>query len=60
MDEDLIQAQCPYCGSWQELVLDPGTYGKMVQDCELCCQPWDMAVTRSRSGAVTVRLLRMD
>jgi hypothetical protein len=60
MDENLLQAQCPYCGSWQELILDPGSSGKMVQDCEVCCEPWDMTVERSRSGAVTVRLERMD
>ena len=60
MDEDLIQAQCPYCGSWQALVLDPGSAGQMVEDCEVCCKPWEMTVVRSRSGAPTVRLLRMD
>ena len=60
MEGDLVQAQCPYCGAWQELVLDPESWGTMVQDCEVCCEAWDMTVIRSRSGAVTVRLLRMD
>ena len=60
MDEGVIQVECPYCGSWQELILDPGSSGKMVQDCEVCCAAWDMTVERSRSGAVTVRLERMD
>jgi hypothetical protein len=60
MELNVIQAQCPYCGTWQELDLDPGSVGKMVQDCEICCEPWDMTVVRSRSGAVTVRLERLD
>ena len=60
MNEDVVLAECPYCGSPQELILDPGSLGKMVQDCEICCEPWDMTVTRSRSGAVTVHLERMD
>jgi len=60
MDEDVVRAQCPYCGIWQELALDPGSFGRMIQDCEVCCEPWDMTVTRSRTGAVTVRLERMD
>jgi hypothetical protein len=60
MDEDVVRAQCPYCGTWQELALDPGSFGKMIQDCEVCCEPWDMTVTRSRSGSLTVRLERMD
>jgi hypothetical protein len=60
MNGDVVQAECPYCGSAQELILDPGSVGKMVQDCEICCEPWDMTVSRSRSGAVTVLLERMD
>jgi uncharacterized Zn finger protein len=60
VDDDVIQVQCPYCGSRQDLVLDPGSSGTMVQDCEVCCEPWDMTVKRSRSGAVTVHLDRMD
>ncbi len=60
MDDELIQVECPYCGSWQDLVLDPGSAGQMVQDCEVCCQPWEMTVVRGRSGGVTVRLTRMD
>ena len=60
MEDDLVQAQCPYCAAWQEVLLDPESVGKMVQDCEVCCEPWDMTVVRSRSGALSVRLLRMD
>ncbi len=60
MGDDLIRAQCPYCGAWQELLLDPDSAGTMVQDCEVCCEPWEMTVTRSRTGAVTVTLARMD
>jgi hypothetical protein len=60
MDDEPLRAQCPYCGEWQELVLDPDSTGTMVQDCEVCCEPWAMTVTRSRSGAVTVRLERMN
>jgi hypothetical protein len=60
MDEESVQAQCPYCGAWQELFLDPESEGSMVQDCEVCCEPWEMTVVRSRTGAVTVRLARIN
>jgi len=60
VDQDRVRIQCPYCGEWQELILDPESSGKTVQDCEVCCEPWDMTIVRSRSGAVTVRLERMD
>ncbi len=59
MDDDLVRVECPYCGTWQELILDPGSEGEMVQDCEVCCEPWQMTVQRSRSGSLTVRLERL-
>jgi hypothetical protein len=57
--DELLRAQCPYCGEWQELALDPGSEGEMVQDCEVCCEPWQMMVRRGRDGRVSVRLERM-
>ena len=59
VDDEPVRAQCPYCGEWQELVLDPGSEGEMVQDCEVCCEPWQMTVLRGRDGRVAVRLDRM-
>ena len=29
---------------WQELDLDPDTRGSFVQDCEVCCHPWQVNV----------------
>jgi hypothetical protein len=60
MDDEPLRAQCPYCGEWQELILDPESTGTMVQDCEVCCEPWEMTVSRNRSGKVTVRLDRVN
>jgi len=59
VDEEPVRAQCPYCGEWQELVLDPGSEGEMVQDCEVCCEPWQMTVRRGRDGRVVVQLERI-
>jgi Cysteine-rich CPXCG len=39
---DSIEVQCPYCFEWQELDLDPGTSGSFVQDCDVCCRPWQV------------------
>lgn len=41
-----IQVQCPYCGEWVEVYLDPMSRGTMVQDCEVCCNPWQLTVRR--------------
>ena len=60
LGEDEVSVQCPYCGEWQSIALDPESVGEMVQDCEVCCEPWDMTVTKGRSGAISVRLQRMN
>ena len=41
---ETVVVQCPYCLQWQELGLDPGTEGRFVQDCEVCCHPWEVTV----------------
>jgi hypothetical protein len=60
MDENGVVVRCPYCGELQELILDPDSTGSMVQDCEVCCKPWAMSVTRTRSGRLNVDLARID
>jgi hypothetical protein len=51
-DPGLFSLQCPYCGEWLEVPLDPQSEGEMVQDCEVCCNPWQLTVRRGRDGAV--------
>jgi Cysteine-rich CPXCG len=48
---DTIEVQCPYCG---ERVV----YGTLVQDCEVCCNPWSVTITRDRDGDPDVRVER--
>jgi transposase-like protein len=43
---------CPYCGESVELEIDEGggrrqTY---VEDCPVCCRPWQVTVTQDRNG----------
>lgn len=35
---------CPYCGESVEIYLEPDLMGTLVQDCEVCCQPWQIRV----------------
>ena len=35
---------CPYCGESVEIYLEPDILGTLVQDCEVCCQPWQLRV----------------
>ncbi len=36
--------QCPYCGEEVEIYLEPEIQGTLVQDCEVCCNPWQVTV----------------
>jgi len=53
---------CPYCGESVEITLDPGSGDDQdyVEDCEVCCQPWRVAVTYDRSGEAHVSISALD
>lgn len=54
---DSIRVQCPYCFEWMTLTLEPDVQGDMVQDCEVCCRPWQLTVRR-HGRKVRVRVER--
>jgi hypothetical protein len=37
---DSFVVACPYCGEEIELYLEPEIRGELIQDCEVCCNPW--------------------
>lgn len=42
--ETTFSVSCPYCGEQQEIYLEPDVMGTLVQDCEVCCRPWQVQV----------------
>ena len=44
MDADYFQIICPYCDETVEIYLEPDVEGQLVQDCEVCCNPWELRV----------------
>ncbi len=47
---------CPYCGETVEIFLEAEIEGSLVQDCEVCCNPWQLRVwneTGERQLSVT-------
>lgn len=49
---ELIPSCCPYCGEDVDVDIDDTGGGRQsyVQDCPVCCQPWQVEVTRDRDG----------
>lgn len=41
---DRFTVQCPYCGEYVEIAVEPDVRGTFVQDCEVCCNPWRVRV----------------
>ena len=56
------EAMCPYCGELTMLRLDPGSgpVQRYVEDCPVCCQPWDVRVSYGADGAADVELRAED
>lgn len=50
------QVTCPYCGAPNEVALDPGsgTSQEYVEDCQVCCQPWQVTVTYREDGGADI------
>jgi hypothetical protein len=55
-----IEVQCPYCGERVEIAVEADVWGSMVQDCEVCCQPWQLTITRDRDGDPDVKVERLQ
>ena len=48
---------CPYCGEENTILIDEsaGEEQHYVEDCQVCCKPWQVVVTRG-GGDVEVEL----
>jgi hypothetical protein len=44
MLQDTFRISCPYCGEDVEILLEVDIRGAFVQDCEVCCNPWQLRV----------------
>ena len=57
---DVVRVQCPYCFETVEVYVDPDIAGEMVQDCEICCNPWQLVVSRDDAGRLSVQAERTE
>ncbi len=44
--DDTHRVTCPYCGEEIEIYVELDVRGTYVQDCEVCCNPWNVRVSR--------------
>lgn len=56
------EVTCPYCLEPVSIALDPGSgpHQQYVEDCEVCCRPWNVHVTYDEEGHAEVRLEATD
>ncbi|MBN6151311.1 CPXCG motif-containing cysteine-rich protein [Xanthomonas sp. AmX2] len=54
--QPFVDIQCPYCGEWIDLALDPSAGAQQyVEDCQVCCKPMLIAVSWDEDGEPSVR-----
>lgn len=41
-----IDIDCPYCGETVLIAVEADLSGDLIQDCEVCCNPWRLRLTR--------------
>jgi len=60
--DDVQDVECPYCGAPNEITIDPsgGASQSYVEDCQVCCRPWEVQVTINEDGEVGIELLTED
>jgi hypothetical protein len=58
MPEEFL-VTCPYCAETVEIYLEEDVRGSLIQDCEVCCNPWRIHV-HGREENRTVDVTRAD
>jgi hypothetical protein len=59
---DPVLLQCPYCGETVELVIDDGggVRQEYVEDCPVCCRPWQVQAWIEDDGSWGANLRTSD
>lgn len=57
-----VTRDCPYCGETVEVSIDEGGGQRQsyVEDCAVCCRPWQVEVTQGADGEWDVILRTSD
>ena len=57
-----LSSSCPYCGEAVDVWVDigGGTQQRYVEDCPVCCRPWDVRIYSDEDGELYATLLAQD
>ena len=57
-----MSSQCPYCGEPVELQIDAGggTHQAYIEDCPVCCRPWQVEAWMEADGGWQAALRTAD
>lgn len=60
--EEPLELSCPYCGEVVDLDIDEsgGSRQSYVEDCPVCCRPWQVTVMQDRNGEWSADLRTSD
>ena len=60
--DDYVSLQCPYCGEVVELQIDDdgGARQEYVEDCPVCCRPWQVEASIETDGTWRATLRTAD
>lgn len=61
-EKDGLELHCPYCGESVAVDIDEsgGSRQAYVEDCPVCCRPWQVTVTQDRHGDWFIDLRTSD
>jgi hypothetical protein len=55
--DDPVEVTCPWCGEPSTIAVDAGDGDEeFVQDCPVCCRPWQVRVRYRPDGSADVAL----
>ena len=57
--DDQFTVTCPYCGEEIEVSIEPDATGRLIQDCEVCCNPWQIRIV-GRGDERSIQIIRAD
>ena len=58
---EIAEASCPYCGEVVDLIIEAGDgRQEYVEDCPVCCQPWQVTVEPDLQGGWSAGLRTTD